>query len=359
MRMVHIILLASILIIAISGFVSSQPLVGCQTGGTVNTVAPWYCSYLNPQIQQVWVNWLPILFIAISVSFSIATVIFLIGTVFHNDRLRTFGTGELYEAFATTIIVGLFMFLAAVMFGLLPAMTAGPIDPYDAALSYIATTINTTTVTASSLFNIESLTSFYTSINFQFTAADGEVRTPPIVGILSFALTYFFFFPSWSLIVFLTDALFSLYTQFYLIIFMMYASIPVFLIPGVLFRSFIPTRHLGGMMIAIAIGFYFIMPTLFSVAYFYTSNNIASQLALANGVVAKYGQNSNFVQAASSPQSPLALAVSSAQSSFSGYWLSILFFPALIVALTYSMVTQIAELLGGMSRSSGKLRALV
>ena len=124
MRMVHIILLASILTIAISGFVSSQPLVGCQTGGTVNTVAPWYCSYLNPQIQQVWVNWLPILFIAISVSFSIATVIFLIGTVFHNDRLRTFGTGELYEAFATTIIVGLFMFLAAVMFGLLPAMTA-------------------------------------------------------------------------------------------------------------------------------------------------------------------------------------------------------------------------------------------
>ncbi len=358
----------SIFIFALSMLMAASAnayaLTGCQTGttsinGVVNNIAPWYCNYANPQIAAVWINWLPIMFIAITVSFSIATMLFLFGVVLKNDRLRTFGIGEMYEAFATTIIVALFLFIAAVMFGLLPAITAGPIDPYDAALSYIATTINTTTSTGSNLFGTVALSGFYVSIGFQTDALGGEIRTPPILDVLSFLITYYFFFPAWSVVVFLVEALFSLYTQFYLILFIMYSAVPVFLIPGILFRTFIPTRQLGAMMIAVSIAFYFVMPTLFAVAYYYTSNNIASQLTLANGILGRYGQNANFVQDAGSPQAPLALAVNNIDSAFSSYWLSILFFPALIIAVTYSTVTQIAELIGGMSKGSSRLRALV
>lgn len=363
MRFKHISVFVFVLCAIIMSTLGAQ-LNGCQQGATsingiVNIISPWYCSELNPQITQVWQSWLPIMLIAITVSFSIATMLFLFGVVLKNDRLRTFGIGELYEAFATTIIVGLFLFIAAVMFGLLPAITAGPIDPYDAALSYIATTINVTASTSNNLFNVVAASAYYASIGFQTDAGAGEIKTPPILSVFSFAIYYYFFWPAWSVVVFLVEALMSLYTQYYLILFTMYSSIPIFLIPGILFRTFIPTRHLGGVMIGMAIGFYFIMPTLFAVAYYYTSNSITTQLALANSAVARYGNNAQFIQNAATPQAPLALAVSQMSSSFSAYWMSILFFPALIIAVTYSVIMQVAELLGGMSKSSSRLRALV
>ncbi len=370
MQFKHISVFVFVLCAIIMSSVGAQ-LNGCQQGttsinGIVNIISPWYCSELNPQITQVWQSWLPIMLIAITVSFSIATMLFLFGVVLRNDRLRTFGIGELYEAFATTIIVGLFLFIAAVMFGLLPAITAGPIDPYDAALSYIATTINVTASTSNNLFNVVAASAYYASIGFQYDtgAVDAQgipvgFKSPPILSVFTFAIYYYFFWPAWSVVVFLIEALMSLYTQYYLILFTMYSSIPVFLIPGILFRTFIPTRHLGGVMIGMAIGFYFIMPTLFAVAYYYTSNSITTQLALANSAVARYGNNAQFIQNAATQQAPLALAVSQMSSSFSAYWMSILFFPALIIAVTYSVIMQVAELLGGMSKSSSRLRALV
>lgn len=364
MKINHILVLVLLFSLIATGSVSAQTLTGCQAGttelnGIVNNIAPWYCSDVNPQLTAIWTQWLPIMSIAIMVCFSVATIVFLLGTVFRNDRLRTFGIGELYEAFATTVIVALFIFISAVMFGLLPAITAGPIDPYSAALSYIATTISTTSATSSNLFNVVALAGFYLSLTFRFDALDGTVQVPDILAWWGFLISYYFFYPAWLVLVFLIEALVSLYTQFYLLLFMLYASIPVFLIPGVLFRAFPPTRSLGGMMIAMSIGFYFIMPTLFAVAYYYTSNNIASQLSLANGVIAKYGQNANFVQSTAGQNAPLAIAVGQLSSTFNSYWLSILFFPALIIAVTYSTITQIAEIIGGLSKSSSRLRALV
>lgn len=349
--------------VIVIGLLHAQ-FTGCVPAGTglnsvVTNIAPWYCANVSPAVISIWTQWLPIMLIAISVAFSIAIVIFLFGIALRNDRLRTFGIGEMYEAFATTLIVGLFVFIAAVMFGLLPAITAGPIDPYDASLSYIASTINITSASMTNLFVVDTLAGFYQSIGFQVSTFGGEVKTPPVVGIATFAISYYFFWPTWTVIIFMVEALISLYTQFYLIIFIMYASIPVFLIPGILFRTFPPTRSLGGMMIAMSIGFYFVMPTLFSIAYFYTSNNIENQLALGNSEIARVGLNSNFVQSAGSAQAPLAIAVQTESSSFSSYWLSILFFPALIIAITYSLVTQIAEMIGGLSKSSSRLRMLV
>ena len=112
-------------------------------------------------------------------------------------------------------------------------------------------------------------------------------------------------------------------------------------------------------MMAMAIGFYFIMPTLFAVAYYFTSTNIQAQLTQTESVVNAYGGGPSSLYAAASPNSPLVNSLSKADSAISSYWLSILFFPALILAMTYMMITQIAEILGGMGKTSSKLRALV
>jgi hypothetical protein len=350
----------SLLIVSLAH--SQYPILSnyCGTGSSavVKNFAPWYCTNSDPIISREWAQYFPILFIAVTLSYTIAAVIFMFGIALRNDRLRQFGTAELYEATATAIMALMFTFIAAVMFGLLPALTVGAINPYDAALTYISTTINVTYATATNIFYIAAVDDSYTTFSLQGQAFGLEI--PDIFPILTLPFYYLFFWPAFSIIGMMFEALISLYTQFYMITFFMYAAIPVFLIPGIIFRALFPTRNLGGMMMAIAIGFYFIMPMLFSVAYYFTSNSIQLQLTQAQSVLNQY---SNSVQSslpeAASPSTPLVGTLSQARSTMSSYWLSILFFPALILAMTYMIITQMAEILGGMGKTSSKLRALL
>ncbi len=355
------ILMVSFAFAIIVGIVHSQSPVAqycSQASGSINTYAPWYCTDINPFITNEWAHYFPILFLAVTFSYTIAAVLFMFGVALRNDRLRTFGTGELYEATATAIMAILFAFIAAVMFGLLPSMTTGTINPYDTSLAYISTTINTTYSTMSSLFYLAAIDSAFTSFSISGNAFG--VLIPSVLGLLEAPFYYYFFWPAFSILGFMFEALISFYTQFYLITFFMYAAIPVFLIPGVIFRALIPTRNLGGMMMAIAIGFYFIMPLLFSVAYYFTSTSIQSQLSQTNAVLNKYSGNlQDSVYQAASPGAPLVTTLTRAKSAMSAYWLSILFFPVLILAMTYMLITQIAEILGGMGKTSSKLRSLV
>ncbi|MEM3626136.1 MAG: hypothetical protein QW144_01740, partial [Candidatus Micrarchaeaceae archaeon] len=66
------------------------------------------------------------------------------------------------------------------------------------------------------------------------------------------------------------------------------------------------------------------------------------------------GSQSNAV----SPTSPLVLELGNIQSSMGAFWLSVLFYPALIIAMTYAMVTQLANFIGGFAQKSGRLLAL-
>ena len=140
------ILIFSLLIAIVLGSVhSAAPLVtdyctsgGGSTSGVVATLAPWYCANSDPFITQEWATYFPIMSIAVTLSYLIAAVFFMFGIALRNDKLRTFGISELYEATASAIIVAMFCFIAAVMFGLLPSITVGAINPYDTALSYIA-----------------------------------------------------------------------------------------------------------------------------------------------------------------------------------------------------------------------------
>ncbi len=362
-RITFALAIAFVAVLCITGLLHAQGILSqyCgnpAAGGIVENVAPWYCKYINPSIISEWHKYFPLMMVAVMFSYSIAAVLFMFGVAFRNDRLRTFGTGELYEATATAMMAILFVFISAVMFGILPAVTAGPINPFDASLTYIATTLNTTYTTASHVFYLGTLGYSYTS--FKLEGEVGGFNFPTIPPVWALAFQYLFFWPSWVVVAFMFEAMLSLYTQFYLIIFFMYAAIPVFLVPGIIFRALIPTRNLGGMMIAMAIGFYFIMPTLFSIAYYYTSTNIYTQLSQSQTALNRYGASpSGLIDNSLSASAPLVSTIGQLQSTFGAFWLSILFFPALIIALTYALVTQIAEILGGMAKTSGRLRTLV
>ena len=358
--MFNAVLLLLIFISMNSAGASSSAGSYCSASGQVQIAAPWYCSDINVQAQAIWSQWSPLALIVVLLSFLLGVMIFMAGMVSRNQRVRNFGVGEMYESIASALMVGMFLFITAVIFGLLPSVVTGPLNPYTTSLSYIATTINTTSSVAARLFAIASVDRYYASITptLCFLNTFESVCTP---SFKPFSITILlFYWPSWALMQFMLDALLSLYVQYYFILFFLYAGIPVFLIPGIILRAFMPTRGVGGMMIAIAIGFFLVMPVLFSVAYYFTSTGAVKGLANTYATLTRYGTGTSAQTNALSPYSPLVLAVANANSVMSGFWLSILFFPALILAITYSVVTNLALIIGGTGKAgSPMLRTLV
>ena len=297
---------------------------------------------------------MPIALLAVFVSFSIASIIFGAGVLLKNERIRNFGIGEYYEALASMLIVVLFLTVTGVLFGLVPGLIVGPVNPYTTSLSYIMQTITSLQAELYRFFDIVAVESFYIGINLKICGISRFCPTIPAA--FKFALQYLFFIPAYAMIDLQLDVLALLYAEFWAIMVFMYIAIPVFLIPGVVLRSLIPTRGLGGMMIAVAIGFYVALPVLFSVAYYFTGNTVLSQTNYDTAQLQQYGQGTGAITNALTPTSTLVQTLASIQASMDGYWLSVLFYPALIMALIYAIVIQIAEFIGGMAQLSGRLK---
>jgi hypothetical protein len=350
-----------LLAVAMHG-VSAQSVSECAPTGTANALAPWYCSQINQATAQVWAKWEPIGFIAVTLAFLIATIILMIGMAFKNERLRDFGTGELYEATATALIVIFFMMLSAILFGIIPAFITGPVNPYNTSLSYINSTINSTQTAIKSMYNVILVDSYYGSItlNVSFGPESSAAQTAvsslsTVINPLANQIVQFFIIPAQVLSSLLLDGLLALSAEFYMILFFMYIAIPVFLIPGIIFRAILPLRSIGGMLIAVALSFYFIMPMLFSVAFYFTNTGVIQSINAASASITANSQGTQSQTNAVSPTSPLVTDVTALQSTMGAYFLSILFYPALILAITYYSMEVLADFIGGVAKRTGKM----
>ena len=326
---------------------------------SASALAPWYCSQINQAVYQTWAEWEPIAVAAALVSFMVAMIIFVIGTATSNNRIKSFGMGEIYEAIATIIIVAAFSFIAAELFGVLPSAVAGPIDPYNGALTYLAKNINETATLVKALFGTYVIASYYASISLDYVLAGESVSiVKNVYMVYAAAVSIFFLLPVDSIISIILEGLLLLYVEFYLVLFAMYASIPIFFIPGIILRAILPTRNVGGMLMAIGIGFYLIMPTLFAVAYYFTTSGALASLYSQTQAIEANSQGTGVITNAISPTSPLVLDLKGIETGMGAYWMAVLFFPSLIIAITYESIMIIGEFIGGFSKKSGLLRAV-
>ncbi len=349
------------LLFALLVMVGCVTVVGAQqaycAGGVIQGAAPWYCSQINQSMIAYWERWAPIALLAVGLSFGIASIIFGVGVLLKSERIKNFGIGEYYEAIASAIIVCGFLFIAAVMFGLITGSATGPIDPYSTALSYITQTITGLSAETSQLFTILTIDGFYVTTSLQYcTMTAGTASCTNIAQFWAWAVNWLFYVPGFTLFDLQFDVLALLYAEFWIIVEFMYIAIPVFLIPGIILRSIIPTRGLGGMMIATAIGFYMVLPLLFSVAYYFTSTSTLRCTTSGTLALQTYGAGVGAQTNALNPNGPLVQALNGIQVCMNSYWLSVLFYPSLIMALTFAIISQIAEFIGGMTQLSGRLK---
>ncbi len=333
--------------------------------GVVQGVAPWYCSYINQAAQSAWSKWSPAAVAVIMVSFLIGVIILMTGIAMRNSKVRDFGVGEIYESFATALIVILFLAIAAALFGIIPSFVTGPINPYLTSLTYINNLINQTQTLDGSLFNVYVVDAYYVSTSIQVTNPEsggilvGNNVLSLFTGALYDSIIVFVLVPAQAIGDLLTGSLIVLHVEFYLLLFAMYASIPVFLIPGIIFRAFLPTRSIGGMLISTAIGFYMILPILFSVAYFFTNQNVQQTVSAETASIQNYGSGTGAQYNAQQVDGPLAATIANLKTSLNTYWIAVFFLPDMILAITYAMILTLAEFIGGMKASSGRLLSLI
>ncbi|MGC8699451.1 MAG: hypothetical protein ACP5RK_00385 [Candidatus Micrarchaeia archaeon] len=325
----------------------------CPNQFSINAIAPWYCSQINLAAYNTFTSWEPVMLLAVLFSFLIAAVIFVAGVAARNKKLTAYGMGEFYEAGASLIFVVFFMLIAALIFGIIPGLYVG-VDPYNTSLTYIYNTINTTQNVLNALYGPYMVASFATSIT---TNIETLATASTIFNYALIPLEILFIWPAQALASLLVEGLMTLYMEFYLIMFAMYASIPVFLIPGIFLRSILPTRTLGGLLIGIAVGFYFVLPTLFSIAFFFTSQNTMQSFVAATAQLNNLGQGTGAVTNGLNPNGPKSIpqVIKTLQANMGSFWISVLFYPALILALTYFTITTVADLFGGMAPSGGAL----
>jgi len=316
--------------------------------------SPWYCP-INNQIYYYWKGELPLALVAIMLSITIASIIFMVGASFKIKALRNFGAAEFYEAFASTLIVVFFLFVSAVLFGLVPSLLVGTVNPYVTALHLIAATISSADYVLQNLFQVYIVAQFIQSITITIeTLGSNLAGVGTLLGFVHIYIAFQYSTPAVVLFNFILDGVYGLYLEYYLIVFFAIAAIPAFLVPGVLFRAILPTRPLGGILIAMGIGFYLIMPTLFAVAFYLTAPQLNTQLVLAAHYLSLYDTGGAL---SSYGELPLLIStIQNLQSSISSFWLLVLFYPVLIISITYAFITQLAAIIGGVPYSMKKLR---
>ncbi|MCL5007370.1 MAG: hypothetical protein M1164_01670 [Candidatus Marsarchaeota archaeon] len=346
-------------------FSGSPSIAGCallpqSLAQQIELYEPWYCP-ISQQIYNSWANDIPIALAVILLSLAIAGTIFMFGSALQNSRIRNFGIAELYEVSATMVIVVLFMYVSAVLFGLTPGAFVGTINPYATSLHLITSTISSGESLYTSLFNVYMVDSFYISVketlSSSYFSATGLINVTNT--LRTFPLVVYFIEPANKLASLIVDGITILYAEYYLIVFFAVASIPAFIIPGVIFRAIFPTRSLGGMLIAIGVAFYLVVPTLFAVAFYFTSPTVQQQFTYATQQLNRFGSGSSAINNALSPTSPLVTDVSSVESAMSTFWLMILFYPTLISALAYVFIQQFSAFIGGATKSMGKVRGFI
>ncbi len=340
----------------------------------ISTAEPWYCP-INNLIYKQWVSVAPLAFAVLLIAFTIAGLIFMIGIVMKSDRIRNFGIGELYEAVASAIVVAIFMYLSAVLFGYTPGLFVGPINPYAISFHLIDSTLSQAQSLYTSIFNPYMTDSFLLSIRPQFGGAIvyyipsaltnffggvGKILLTALSGIFTVYLELFFLAPASVIETFLLDGMLALNVEYYLLMFFAIAAIPAFLIPGVVFRAILPTRALGSVLVALAIAFYLIMPLLFSVAYYFTSPLLIANMQAYVASLSRFGAGSGAATNALSSVSPLVITLASVNVGISGFWLLTLFYPAIIIAITYAFVVEFSNIMGGFAPlMSGSIRRVL
>ena len=319
---------------------------------TVMSADPWYAAEYA-RVQEAWSVYGAIASIGVLVSFLIVAVAYMIAIGFDLPELKSWAKAEFYQALASAVLVGGFLSLTWIMLDEGMAKIIGQnIDPFKMAYSYFS--------------NLTSqLTTLY-DINYYICAPLEALASITVYSNVGAELPLFSYILKPLVIEPLHLANYYI-VQFLVLIgmwrgvlqFFQTSAFATFLPLGVVLRIFPITRGAGGLLIAIAIGFFIVFPTMFAFITMMTEeeNSLAEQLQSDKkepGIglnLAEFNACDQDLESISKDveeqTDPAVLAKINSYFSFlPTIWMKILFYPIVVMAVTITFIKTLSPLLG-------------
>ena len=310
--------------------------------------APWYQGQYN-SVAGTWQTWGPISMVGVIVAFLVVAVAYMFAVGFDMPELKMWAKSEFYQALASAVLVAGLASMTFLMLDQGMAKIIGTsIDPFNIAHFYLS--------------DMEAmLHSKYQWAYWSNYMAEGATTLSLYQNAESYEL-YFLAFLKPLIIEPLHLA--GYYIIQFLVIISMWKGILIFFketafaafLPlGVFLRIFPPTRGAGGLLIAIAIGFFIVFPTMFAFIAMMSEGDILTGLEgggpnigvdLADFNACEHDVE-GVAQSAEANTDPAVLSAINTYFSFLPVlWVKVLFYPIVVMAVTVTFIKVLAPLLG-------------
>ncbi len=311
----------------------------------------WY----QPEVERVagnWQVWGPISALAVLIAMLVVALAYMLGIGFDLPELRMWAKSELYQALASAVLVAGLVMLVAVMTDEGIAKILGQaINPFSMAYGYLLPLAE----------QLKSLYAWNYGINFPVEA----FSSLDLYSNATLTDIYFLFFLKPTIVEplhlanhYVIQVLLTIYFQVAILNFFQQAALGTLLPLGVFLRIFPFTRGTGGLLIAMAIGFFLVYPTIFGFITLMTEDENALRASMAGdtsstlGVdVATYNACDHNLEAAAGEAEkqtdPAILSKINERYSFlPPLILKILFYPIVVFAVTFTFIKVASPLLG-------------
>ncbi|VVB65461.1 Uncharacterised protein [Candidatus Gugararchaeum adminiculabundum] len=238
----------------------------------------------------LWSSWFAVAMLAVVISFFVVAFVYMVSRILSSPQLLAWAKQELGQAIASAAIVaGLLAFLFLfnqVIVGVVnsevqgggPLSASGVIcnDQHidtchvDLALYYVDLMFLNVEAMSNSILRMHSLAMMWGNTivySEQLIEPWGSFTIQPFASVTIIAETLGVAFDI------LMKSMFIIRIQYYLLWYLREAIFPVLLVFGVILRTFFFTRRLGGLLIAIAICSYIIMPMMYIAGFMLLSQN--------------------------------------------------------------------------------------
>ncbi len=244
-------------------------------------------------------SWVALCGAALLTSVVILAFIYAWGTLFRNNELISFVKLELYEVVVTAILV----FYVIGIAGSLSNLGIGKLLPPSVLPSGVSPDATIYEITENYFLEVGRDMEVWLNLNYvinvyvDMASSITQYARPLGIGLVSAPLAGFAT-PLKQLLYNCTTALTIAYVinyaQYYTFLFATEVFLGYYLPIGVFLRCFLPTRRLGGTLIAVCLSFLLIFPFLTTLTYFIFYNENGPMITFRSFIVQYYGPGGDF-----------------------------------------------------------------
>ncbi|MCD6279904.1 hypothetical protein J7J26_04010 [Candidatus Micrarchaeota archaeon] len=232
--------------------------------GTMNESELTTCSSYAPASTHGIPDFLSLTVIGLMLSVAVIVIVYMVSKLFNIDRGVAWSMHESYQVIVTVIIFILIIFLWSTIEDV--GKINNPVDPtgnttmFESSLYYVKTIRNMMIESSvllwipnAEMYGLGSVEMNFVPLEIVGVSFDYKVMFMPVKDVINWLTNL------------VSPLIFTWFGKEFLLCAVQRIIVPVFLPLGIIFRAFQPTRGIGGGLIALSFGLYFVYPLMLNI----------------------------------------------------------------------------------------------